>query len=71
MKMFETDTWANGYAQGTVYSFLWGKVEFEYERRHERNRFCCLVSRWLGGHIYQMRLYLFGRTITLSIWPLS
>lgn len=71
MKMFEVDTWANGYAQGTIYSFLWGKVEFEYELSEDRRFRPCYLRQWGGDAVYLKSLSMFGRSLSLTIWPLS
>ena len=70
MKLFEIDKWANGYGEGVVYSFLWGKVRFEYELSVDRSFRPSYLRQWGGDHIYQTSLTMFGRTIAFYVWPL-
>ena len=70
-KFFDIDRWANRYAQGTVYSFLWGKVLVEYETKDDRSFDPCYLQQWGRGQIYHVFLSLFGHTLSLTIWPLS
>ena len=69
-KLFETHKWANGYGEGVVYCFLWGKVSFEYELSQDRRFRPCYLRQWGGDHIYQTSISMFGRSLALYIWPL-
>ena len=69
--IFEHSKWGNEYCKGYVYSFLWGKVELEYEftpNRERRVGFCYLVQ-WGGDAIYLKSLTILGRSLSLTIWP--
>ena len=71
MKMFCIRNWGNDHCTGTVYSFLWGKVEFEYELSENRRFRPCWLRQWGGDSVYLNSISLFGRTFSLTIWPLS
>ena len=71
MKMFDTYRWGNGSASGIVYSFLWGKIEVEYELSEDRSFNPCYLRQWGGDAVYLKSLSMFGRSLSLTIWPLS